>query len=118
MRNAGKRSHKIVIRRAGAPINDGFTTQPGPYVVFTAEFAAIYYGSGREQREAAQENAGQTASFEVLSNAKTRAISVTDQLCYPVTDPDPNNWPVWDIQAANDIGLNEGVRITATRAAT
>lgn len=118
MRRQSRRRHKIVIQRAGAPVDDGMTTQLGPYATWATEFAAIFYGSGREQREAAQESAGQSASFEVLSNAKTRAISVTDRLCYPVTDPNPDNWPVWDIQAANDLGLNEGVRITATRAAT
>jgi hypothetical protein len=117
MRRQSRRRHKIVIQRAGEPLDDGMTTQPGAFETWTTEYAAIFFGSGQEQREAAQETAGQTASFEVLSNAKTRAISVTDRLCYPVTDPNPDNWPVWDIQAANDLGLNQGVRITATRPA-
>lgn len=117
MRSAGRRPHKIVIRRETVIGSDGYGQDTVALATWTTEWAAIFYGSGREQREAAQENASQTASFEVLSNMKTRAISVTDKLCYPVTDPDPVNWPVWDIQSTNDLGLNEGVRITATRPA-
>jgi head-tail adaptor len=116
--SASRRKHKIVIQRTGAPTDDGYTTNPGAWANYATEMAAIYYGTGREQREAAQENATQTASFEVLSNSKTRALSVTDRICFPVTDPDPENWPTWDIQAVNEIGSNKGVRITATKAAT
>jgi hypothetical protein len=115
---AGDRKYKIIIQRTGAPVDDGYTTQPGVFEDYTTQRAAIYWGTGKEQREAAQETAAQIASFEVPSNAKTRAISVTDRLCYPVTDPDPANWPVWDIQAVNDLGFHEGVRVTATRAAS
>jgi hypothetical protein len=111
------RPYKIAIQRPGAPTDDGYNTIPGAPSTFATEYARIIWGTGREQREAAQENASQTASFEVLSNVKTRAISVTDKLCYPVSDPVPANWPVWDIQAVADLGFNEGVRVTATRPA-
>jgi len=113
-----KRPHKIMIQRQIVTGQDDYGQDiigPG---IWTTEYAAIFYGSGREQREAAQESGSQAASFEVLSNAKTRAISVTDKVLYPVSDPDPDNWPAWDIQAANDLGFNEGVRITAARPAT
>lgn len=115
---AGARKWKIIVQRSGAPVDDGYTTLPGAWGTWTTQRAAIFYGTGKEQREAAQESGSQAASFEVPSNSKTRAISVTDRLCYPVSDADPANWPVWDITAVNDLGFNEGVRITATRAAT
>jgi head-tail adaptor len=115
---AGNRPHGIVIQRQTVTGQDAFGADIVDWSTWTTEYSAIFYGSGREQREAAQENASQSASFEVLSHSKTRAISVTDRLCYPVTDPDPTNWPVWDIQAVNDIDFNKGVRVTATRAAT
>jgi head-tail adaptor len=115
---ASRRKHKIIVQRLGAPTDDGHNTTPGAWANYATEMAAVYYGSGREQREAAQESASQTASFEVLSNSKTRALSVTDRICFPVTDPDPENWPSWDIQAVNEIGLNKGVAIVATRAAS
>lgn len=110
------RPHKIMLQRQGAPVDDGYNTVPGEYANYAPEYARIIYGSGREQREAAQESATQTATFEVLSNSKTRALSVTDRVCYPITDADPAKWPAWDIQAVSDLGFNEGVRITASRA--
>jgi hypothetical protein len=115
---SGDRKHKVIIQRQGALVDDGYTTSPGAYENYTTQRAAIFWGNGREQREAAQEVGSQPASFEVPSNSKTRAISVTDRLCYPVTDLDPANWPAWDIQAVSDLGFNVGVRITATRAAS
>lgn len=117
MRSAGKRPHRIVIQRKTVT-EDAMGGEIPTWSEWTTDYSEIVYGGGREQREAAQESAAQTASFEVLSHSKTRAISVADRLCYPVTDPDPANWPVWDIQAANETGFHEGVLITATRAAT
>lgn len=111
------RPYKIVIQRTGEPFDDGMTMQPGPWQIYATEYARIIWGSGREQREAAQESGSQIASFEVLSNSKTRVLSVADRICYPVTDPDPVKWPAWDIQAVADLGFNDGVRVTAQRAA-
>lgn len=118
MRRRSRRLHRIVIQRETVTGTNDFGEDVTALTTWTTERAAIFYGTGQEQRQAAQESASQTASFEVLSNAKTRAISVTDKLRYPVADPNPDNWPVWDIQSANELGLNEGVHITATRVAT
>ncbi len=103
------RPHRIIIERAGTPTDDGYTTTPGEWAEWCQEYAAIYYGTGTEQRQAAQEQAAQSASFEVLSNDKTRAVSVGDRIVYAGGN--------WDITAHNDLGLNDGVRITAVRAA-
>lgn len=103
------RPHLITIERAGPDIDDGYTTVPGAWEEWCREWAAIYYGTGTEQRQAAQEQAAQSASFEVLSNDKTRAVSVGDRIVYAGGN--------WDITAHNDLGLNDGVRITAVRAA-
>lgn len=107
------RPHRIAIQREGPPVDDGYTTLPGGFATFATEFARIIYGSGREQREAAQEVAAQIASFEVLSNPKTRSVKPADRICYPISDPDPDKWPTWDVQAVVDLGFNEGVRVTA-----
>lgn len=72
------------------------------------EWAATYYGSGSEQRAAAQTRGVQTASFEVLSNARTRAISVADHRIR-------FDGSVWNITAKHPIGANAGVRVTAVR---
>jgi len=115
---AGNRPFKIIIQRQGAPTDDGYNEVPGEFEDYATEYAAIFWGTGREQREAAQETGSQTASFEVLSNNKTRSLSVTDRICYPITEPNAEDWPVWDIQAIAELGMNNGIRITATRAAT
>jgi head-tail adaptor len=114
---AGQRLHRIAIERRTVTGQDDYGHDVVTWSTWTSEYSAIFYGSGREQREAAQESGSQSASFEVLSHTKTRAISVTDRVRYPVTDPDPATWPVWDVQAVNELGFNKGVRITATRAA-
>lgn len=71
------------------------------------EYAAVYLGSGSEQRAAAQTGGSQTASFEVLSNSKTRAVTVMDRILF--------DGGIWDITANHGLGLNEGRRITAVR---
>jgi head-tail adaptor len=115
---ATPRKHKIAIQRSAKVGEDDLGHDVIEWANYATEMAAVYYGTGREQREAAMETASQVASFEVLSNSKTQTLSVTDRICFPVTDPDPENWPTWDIQAVNEIGSNKGVRITATKAAT
>jgi head-tail adaptor len=114
---AGARKWKIVVQRKTVTTDD-YGGEIETWAAYATAYAAIFYGSGREQREAAQEVGVQPASFEIPSNSKTRLISVTDRLCYPVSAADPGNWPVWDITAVSDLGFNEDIRITATRAAT
>lgn len=72
------------------------------------EYAAVYFGSGSEQRDAAQTSGSQTASFEVLSNSKTRAVTVMDRILF--------DGGIWDIRSIAPIGLNRGVKFNAVRA--
>lgn len=102
------RPHLITIQRAGPDIDDGYTTIPGEYAEWCKAWAAIYYGTGSEQRQAAQESAHQAASFEVLANSKTRAVSVTDRIVFDGE---------WDIISVIPIDRNSGIRITAVRKA-
>ena len=86
--------------------------------------ANVMYGAGSEQRaaaqprEAAQQVGSQTASFYVLADSDTRAVSISDRIRYPLSDPDPAKWPAWEISAIEEIGFNEGFGFTATRVAT
>lgn len=104
------RPHLITIERAGPDIDDGYTTVPGAWEEWCREWAAIYYGTGTEQRQAAQESASQAASFEVPANSKTRAVSVTDRIVWDGGE--------WDITANIEIDRGAGRRITAVRKAT
>lgn len=70
------------------------------------EFAAIYYGRGNERREAAMDQGAQPATFEVLSNTKTRGLTLRDRL---IADGQ-----VWDIRGiAFDTPKRGHIAITA-----
>lgn len=72
------------------------------------EYAAIFYGTGTEQRAAAQLQGEQSASFEVLSNTRTRELTIAD---YRIVD----RGVTWNIRALSDLGFNDGVKVTAIR---
>ncbi|EQA96845.1 head-tail adaptor protein [Sphingobium baderi] len=104
---SGPRHDLIVIERATItrnPYNEPVET----WTEYCREYAAVYYGNGTEQREAAQTQASQVASFEVLANSKTRTISVTDRISF--------GGGLWDIRSVAPIG-RDGVKINAVRAA-
>jgi head-tail adaptor len=106
---ASPRNKRIVIQ-ARTVVEDGYGGEQETWAEFGQEYAAVYYGTGSEQREAAQQGGSQVASFEVLSNSKTRAISVINhRIAF--------DGGIWNITAKHDLGLNEGVRITAIREA-
>lgn len=75
-----------------------------------SEWAAVFYGRGDERRQAAMERASQAATFNFLSNGRTRGLTIRDRL---VTD-DP-----WDITSiAPDTPRPGEIEITATRSPT
>lgn len=115
---ARKRNKRISIERLGAGV-DGFghkTVNPDWREKCRA-WAGIVFGSGGEQREAAQQGGSQTATFYVAASEKTAMTSVRDRIRYPLSDRDPRKWPTWEIQAVVELGLNEGFALTATRVA-
>ncbi|UZW54055.1 head-tail adaptor protein [Sphingobium sp. JS3065] len=101
----------LIVIEARTTVEDSYGGEQETWAEFGQEYAAVYYGTGSEQREAAQQGGSQVASFEVLSNGKTRAISVINhRIAF--------DGGIWNITAKQDLGLNEGVRLTAIRAAT
>lgn len=73
-----------------------------------SEYAAVYYGSGGEQRAAAQTQGEQAASFEVLNNTSTREVTIGD---YRIKF----GGGYWNIRAKADIDFNAGLKFTAIR---
>lgn len=104
---AGNRHHLIVIERF-AETRDALNTPIKVWAEYCREYAGIYYGTGTEQREAAQTQGAQSASFEVLSNSRTRDVTVLDRISFA--------GGYWDIRSIAPIGFNEGVKINAIRA--
>lgn len=104
---ASVRPYRIAIEQRTS-VDDGYGGEQDGWEQVGEAYAAVYYGSGSEQREAAQKGGSQSASFEVLSNSLTRSLTVADfRLSY--------GGGLWDISAVHDIGLNDGIRITAVR---
>lgn len=105
----GRLKHRIQFERASPPVDDGYTSVTGDWVLLTMAWSDVFYGTGTEQRQAAQEGASQAASFEVLANSKTRTVSVTDRIKF--------DGGAWNITANIEIERGAGRRITAVRAA-
>src|SRR3546814_7048096 len=77
---------------------------------YCTEWAAVNFGTGQERREAAQESASVSATFHVLRNSKTAALTVQDRISF--------EGAVWDITSAvPSREFNAGMDITAVRAA-
>ncbi len=107
--SASNRNRKVVFQRTGAPVDDGYTTQPGTWADYCTEWAAVSFGTGQERRTAAQESASAPATFSVLANSLTRTLSVTDRIVF-----DGSNWDITSVVPSRE--LNAGVDITAVRA--
>jgi len=104
---AGRRSHLVIVERF-TETRDALNAPVKVWSEYCRAYAAVYFGSGSEQREAAQTQGSQAASFEVPSNSATRDITVLDRISFMGGE--------WDIRSIAPIGLNEGVKINAVRA--
>lgn len=113
-----RRNKRILFEeRVGGMDGFGHRTVDAEWRETAARSANILFGAGSEQREAAQQGGSQTATFLVLADSDTRAVSVRDRIRYPLSDPDPRKTPAWEISAIEEIGFNEGYAFTATRVA-
>ena len=104
---ARERDQKIVIERKSVTTDD-YGNEVESWTTFATEWAKVVYGTGREQREAAQVQASLPATFEVDSNSNTRSATELDRINF-----DSAYWNI--VAPPNDLGLNKGVRITAVR---
>lgn len=106
--DSGRRDRLIVIEQKAAQKND-YNEDIETWSEAFKLWASVYFGSGQEQREAAQSQGVQAASFEVLRSTRTRAITISGHRIRFQDAP-------WDIQAIAEIGANEGLRLSAIRA--
>lgn len=105
MTDPGKRPHLVVIQRRGAETDDGYTKQPGAWDHYVTAWARVRYGTAAERREAAQEAASRTATFEFDWTPDLQAVTSSERLVIFDT--------AWDISDAAVIGINREVHITA-----
>ncbi|HEX8555774.1 MAG TPA: phage head closure protein [Sphingomonas sp.] len=69
-------------------------------------WARVLFGTGQERREAAAEGASQSATFRVLSSAKTRTVTERFRILF--------DGRAWDITSIAPIGVNDEIEFTAT----
>lgn len=103
---AGARSQLITFQRFTATTND-YGEEIQTWADLETAWAQVRFGTGQERRAAAQEGNEQAATFGVIGNPVTRALTVRDRINYL--------GEAWDIQALNPTSNNQGVVITATR---
>lgn len=101
--DAGRRDKRITFERFTEAGRDTLNAPIPQWTEYAKAWAAVYYGSGSEQREAAQTSASLGASFEVLANSKTRGLLLTDRIRF--------DGLIWDIRSTIPLGHNAGVRI-------
>lgn len=107
MLSTGQRDTLVIFKRQGFTTNDYNEVVPdGPPAEITRAMARIRFGTAQEKREAAQEAASQTATFECLDTPKLRDIIMTDLIGY-----DGNDWDITEIAPLDRLE----VRFTAVR---
>lgn len=105
---AGPRNRRIVFQRKTI-IEDDYGEEIEAWTDYAILWAGVIWGTGAERREAAQLSASQPATFRVLGNSETLALSVLDRISFA--------GGLWNITSVVPLGLNEGVEVTAIRAA-
>jgi head-tail adaptor len=101
----GQKPHLVSIQQAVAATDD-YGGETLTWHTSATAWAEVLYGTGQERREAAQENASQTATFIFdWGPTTTAAIRPTWRLyCFDT---------VWDVASAVVVGANREVHVTA-----
>jgi len=103
MTDPGQRETLVTIQR-GSLTGDDYGSNidwTSPTTVATA-YVRVKYGTGQERREAAQERAVQTATFEADWNPTLDGVIVTDRL---YLNEKPSDF--WDIVSVAPLGHKE-----------
>lgn len=91
MTSDAERNHRITIERRTVVVDD-YGGEVETWAPFADEYAAVRFSAGNERRAAAQERASAAATFVVLSNERTRQVSVTDRILF--------DGSVWDVTSS------------------
>jgi head-tail adaptor len=109
VRGAGDRNRLITFIRPVATQNGYGEDIGGEPATIVRARARVTYGSGQERREAAAQQASQTATFEVLWTPSLDGVLMTDRIAFDDAD--------WNITSRALVGLNREIHFTAVRLA-
>jgi head-tail adaptor len=96
---------RVEIQRATS-VADAHNEEVETWSAHATRWTAVFFGRGDERRQAAVESGSQSASFVMLADSITRAVTIKDRLSFQ---------GVWDIVGISPIGTSE-IEFTAVRA--
>jgi hypothetical protein len=103
---AGQRDRLIIFQRA-MMVRDAYgAKKPEGNSELTRAMARVIFGTGQEKREAAQEKALQSATFECVLTPALKGVKMTDTIQFDSSD--------WDIVEKSELDRQK-IRFTATR---
>lgn len=88
MTTAGRRDTLVSIQRFTST-QDDYGEEVQTWAELGKEWAALFFGTGTERREAAREQGEQAATFNVRANDITRGIRIRDRIVL-----DGENWDI------------------------
>lgn len=104
MTDPGQRPHYCLIQRRTV-VADDYGGETATWHTLATGYAKVQHGTGQERREAAQENAAQSATFVFDWSPTLAAVKPADRLYVFDT--------VWDIASVATYGGNVEVAMTA-----
>lgn len=104
---AGRRDHLIAFQTYTST-QDDYGEETPSWSTAGQEWAAVFYGRGDERRQAAMEQGSQAATFQVLDNTVTRAMTVAGRIVH-----DGANWDITG--KASDTPKSGLIEFTAVR---
>lgn len=105
MTKVTKRTTRILIERA-AVAQDDYGEEIPTWSQIARPWAAMFYGTGQERRQAAAEAGLQSITLNVLASALTRSVTLKDRIVVGAE--------TWDIVGISPIGRRE-IDFTAVR---
>jgi len=109
MTAVGKRDRRVEIQRKMTARTPEGVHEGVAWVKVQGGMARVFYGTGAERRSGAAEGATQVATFNMISTAALRGVTVAD---HRIFDLDFNQ--AWDITATSHLGRKE-IDFTATQ---
>jgi SPP1 family predicted phage head-tail adaptor len=107
MPSASERTELIVFQRATVTTDD-YGQEIETWADYATRRARVRFGTAQEKREAAQESASQTATFECVRSAALDAVTMKDRIHYDGSD--------WDITERAPLD-RQTIRFTGVRLA-
>ena len=106
---SGPRDDLITIERNTGTGENAFGEVTAGWTTYATAWAEVIYGKGSERRQSAVEGADQPATFRVLAETETKAVTVADRINF--------GGDIWDITNVSPLD-RDAIEYTAIRRAS